>query len=403
MTDEIFEGGRKPLRPLVLHVTADFPDTIQSSKTSVIRNLVCLTSEQFEHEVVSINRVQPTGAGVMRELVSPSPLRVEAECFEYGTVLQYHAPGKGLRHRTKLEQLGDWLVEHVVQMQRKPDLIIGHKLAIEGIAVRRASKTLGLPYGLSIQGDSDLKVIHTRRDLSGSFADILHGAKVVFPFAPWAWDQAIERLGEPEAFPIVLPCPTDLDQPLKPSEGGNGVLSVFHLKSYRRKNLFGMVKAMRLLAQKTDPPSLSIIGGGDASDIAACRAMIADNPFITLKGQENREAVRKAMNAASVFVLPSLRETFGLVFLEALFAGVPIIYPKGAAVDGYFDDAPFAIAVDARKPQSIAEAIEHAIARETEIKENLADWQKSEDMRRFQRDRIASAFSAGLMRAINIP
>lgn len=393
-------GRERNARPIVLHVSADFPDPIEPSKTKAIRNLVELTADRFEHHVISINRVSPTRLEMVREIVSPHPLAVEAASFEHGIALTYRAPGRGIRHQTKLHQLGDWIADYIASMPRTPDLIVGHKFAIEGLAVRQASRKTGIPYGLSIQGDSDTKVMDARRDLTGELRKVLHESRITFPFAPWAWQRVTDRLDEPPAQHIMLPCATELDQPMAPNPEGKGLLSVFHLMSHRRKNLAGMRQAVRLLADEGSVPALTIVGGGDADLREHCEAMVADTEQITLAGAKDRGAVRTAMNGSIAFVLPSLRESFGLVFIEALFAGLPIIYPRGTSVDGYFDDAPFALPVDARDPRSIARAIETAVSRERELKSALAEWQHSDDARRFQRDRIADQFAAGLDHAI---
>jgi len=107
------------------------------------------------------------------------------------------------------------------------------------------------------------------------------------------------------------------------------------------------------------------------------------------------------MNEASALVLPSLRESFGMVFVEALLAGLPIIYPRNAAVDGYFDNVPFAIGTDARDPRAIANAMKQALDQELAMKDALAEWQQSDGIQLFQREPIACAYRTGLEQAIN--
>ncbi|WP_299194619.1 glycosyltransferase [uncultured Erythrobacter sp.] len=386
-------------RKLILHVSGDFPDTIEEAKTKVIRQLVDLTADRLDHHIVSINRTDPPAAQLLSEVVTRVPLRVDADSFEYGTNLIYHAYGRGLFHRRKLHQLGDWLVDHIRQMPRQPDLIIGHKLAFEGIAVRRAAQELEIPYGLSIQGDSDTKVLDLRPDLGTELNAVLQGARVIFPFSPWAWSGVTNKLGVPGGKCVMLPCPTDLDQPLAPSAGGNGLLSVFHLASHDRKNLGGMARAIALLEKSGRSPDLNIIGGGSSAQQAECEAIVRGRPSIRLLGARDRNEVRAAMSAATAFVLPSRRETFGLVFTEALFAGLPVIYPKGTAIDGYFDGHSFALPVNASDPASIADAMQEAIQREDELKAALSDWHHSSHAKQFQRPSIAANFAAGLIHA----
>lgn len=388
--------GAAPSAPLILHVSGDFPDPIEPFKTPVIRDLIDLTSDSFDHRVISINRVSPSILATAKAALIPGPLAIAEQPFEYGTAIRYTAPGKGLRHQTKLEQMGDWLVAQIEAMDRKPDLIMGHKLTIEGIVVRYAAKKLGLRYGLSIQGNTDTNIIAKRPDLRRLFASIYHEAEIVFPFTPWSQKEIEKTLGPRQKPTHLLPCPTDLDQAYEPRATGDGFVSVFHLKNYRIKNLSGIVQAWRILGERGSAPSLEIIGGGNAEEISACQAMAKGVEQIRFSGPMGRGELKERLSRATALVLPSLRESFGLVFVEALFAGTPIIYPRGTAVDGYFDDAGYALRVSAQSPDEIANAVEHAMAEEAEMKAALAAWQASPSSALFTRAEIGRRFESSL-------
>lgn len=382
--------------PFVLHVSGDFPDSIDEDKTKVVRSLVDLTQSEFEHRVLSLNRVSPSARELAREVVRPAPLKVNLHPFTYGGALVYSAPPRGIRHETKLIQLGQWLADYIARLDRKPDLIVAHKLAIEGICVREASRILGIPYAISIQGDTDTKVLDIRRDLRKNLRVILNEARFIFPFSAWSWRAICERLGTPETPHSLLPCPTELDEPLAPTTGGKVVSSVFHLKSHKRKNLQGLADAFQILNAQGFAMPLEIAGGGDSKDIAASQSLLSKSPLVRLLGAMDRDGVRAHLNQSAAFVLPSLRETFGLVFVEALFAGTPIIYPEGTSVDGFFDDCPFAIRVPAKDARAIADAVKWAVENEATLKEQLAAWQVSDHAKRFQRPAIAKTFCDGL-------
>lgn len=384
--------------PHVLHVSGDFPDPLQDAKTPVISTLLALTADQFDHSVISINRANPSMVEALLAPLRPGTLRIASEPFPQGDALRYFAPSHGVLHASSLKQLGEWIAARVATMPRRPDLLVGHKLTIEGLAVARAAELLELPYALSIQGDTDTKILAARPDLGGVFRTVLQNAAFVFPFTPWAWQKISARLGAPQSPHALLPCPTDLDEPLPPVRGGNGFLSVFHLKNFRRKNLSGMVRALEELDDES--ATLTVVGGGDAKDRAACTRLIRRHRQIILAGPLGRADVRTRLNQATAFVMPSLRESFGLVFIEALFAGTPVIYPAGSAIDGYFDGFPFAIAVDARNPKSIAKALRTARDNEGELKDALAQWQGSTHARQFQRTQIARRFAHGLTVAL---
>jgi hypothetical protein len=83
-----------------------------------------------------------------------------------------------------------------------------------------------------------------------------------------------------------------------------------------------------------------------------------------------------------------------------LFSGLPIIYPANTAIDGYFDEMPFALRVDARSPKAIAEAMRHAVENEAEMKRALSNWQQSEEAQRFTQASIAPTFCQYLSDAL---
>jgi glycosyltransferase involved in cell wall biosynthesis len=320
--------------------------------------------------------------------------------FDWGHALRYHAPGRGLFHKTFLDQLGEKIADQVLASDWQPDLLIGHKLTVEGIAVLRLAERLQRPFAITVQGDTDTKILSVRRDLTPTFRRVYHTAKLVTFFAPWTQAAIEARLGKRDGPIAMIPCPTELDEPLPPKPGGNGLLSVFHLKSHARKNLPAMAEAMRLLTAQGFPQTLAICGGGSPAELAAARASAGSTPGLAFEGSLERAQVAQRLNAATGFVLPSRRETFGLVFIEALFAGVPIIYPAGQAVSGYFTDCPFAIAVPPNDPQALAAAMRRLTEDEAPLKAELRKWQTSAAARRFTRSAIGQDYAASLKNAL---
>jgi glycosyltransferase involved in cell wall biosynthesis len=106
------------------------------------------------------------------------------------------------------------------------------------------------------------------------------------------------------------------------------------------------------------------------------------------------------MNGAAVFALPSWRETFGMVFVEALLSGCPIVYPEGRAVDGYFEGAPFAIAVPPRDAGALADAMVTLVRDQERRKAALTRWQEDGGAARFRRDAILASYRHGLHAAL---
>ena len=388
--------------PRILHLSADVPDPIGPHKTPVVGRLIELVEQDYDHHVISLNRRTPS-PGQLTRIASGRALPVPEGTvapFERGECLAYLAPPKGILHGTMLEKLAQWIISRLLAQDAVPDLVIGHKLTVEGLLAEAVASAFGIPYALTIQGNTDAKILSARPDLSGRFARIYSGAASVFSFAPWARSSVERRLGGRTGLTLDLPCPTVHDTIRAPVAAGRSVISVFHLRNHEIKNLAGLAAAVRALAASGLPCDLRIYGGGSPEEVARCEAIIGTAPDMQLMGPRTQDELGPIMNGAIAFVMPSKRESFGLVFVEALFAGLPIIYPRNASVDGYFDGLPFAIAVDARRPREIAEAIRHVIANEGALKAALAQWQQSGGLERFSRSAIAATYRRGIDHAL---
>jgi glycosyltransferase involved in cell wall biosynthesis len=55
-------------------------------------------------------------------------------------------------------------------------------------------------------------------------------------------------------------------------------------------------------------------------------------------GIKNRQDLLDLYREVDIFVMVSHKETFGLVYVEAMSQGLPIVYSKGQGFDGQFDD-----------------------------------------------------------------
>jgi glycosyltransferase involved in cell wall biosynthesis len=104
---------------------------------------------------------------------------------------------------------------------------------------------------------------------------------------------------------------------------------------YRRKNFPGLIQAFNLIANDFPEAILRICG--DGPDAANVLNEFNKSPYknrIELLGKLSHEEVNKQMAIADIFALIGWREPFGVVYLEAMAAGLPVI----ACNDGGFAD-----------------------------------------------------------------
>ncbi len=119
-----------------------------------------------------------------------------------------------------------------------------------------------------------------------------------------------------------------------PPPGGRPVPPPFHVVTIARlslrKNVGGLLDAVAPLA--TDPsdsaPSLvlSVVGDGpERSRLERKAQHLGLGKQVRFLGRLDRAAVRDVLRAAHAFVLPSFHETFGVVLLEAMATGLPVV------------------------------------------------------------------------------
>lgn len=391
-------GEAKP--PAILHVSGDFPDPIAPEKTQAVKRWIDLTGAVFDHRVLSINRTSP-GLGDIRGIAGKSTIVRRREEWEYGTAIDYLAPSNGVLHARMLKRLGDWLADDL-RPYGPPDLLVGHKLTIEGLVVARAAEALGTNYAITLQGNTDGKILDRRPDLRKQFSRIYHGAAHVFAMTPWIAEKAESlfrpRAEAPQCLPPAINSAFTVQQP---KVGCGSFLSAFNLKDYRIKNLAGLSRAIAEWSDDATRPVLNIAGGGSSRDWRIAQSLSRPAGTIELLGSKPPQELARLLNDSIALVLPSRRESFGMVFIEALRSGCPIIYPRGTAIHGYFDNCSFAIAVDARQPDDIAKAMRHAQENETALKDDLRQWQQSGGLERFSDARIGAGFADGIRQALS--
>ena len=135
------------------------------------------------------------------------------------------------------------------------------------------------------------------------------------------------------------------------------VLSV--ARQYRRKDTATLVRAMVAVRRAVPSVRLRVVGGGP--ELPALRQLASDLGLasaVEFTGPISQAAqVRQAYRESLVFALPSVQEAFGIVFLEAMAAGLPIVAARAGATPEVVDDGRTGILVPTEDPASLAEAI----------------------------------------------
>jgi glycosyltransferase involved in cell wall biosynthesis len=113
----------------------------------------------------------------------------------------------------------------------------------------------------------------------------------------------------------------------------------------KNKNVKILIEFINSLKKIMDC-SLTLVGGGGNNEASIHSLLKKINDIdIRYVGRVSCESeLQKIYQQHDILVLISRYETFGVVLIEALSQGLPIIYTKGQALDGYFVNSDFALA-----------------------------------------------------------
>jgi glycosyltransferase involved in cell wall biosynthesis len=174
--------------------------------------------------------------------------------------------------------------------------------------------------------------------------------------------------GVPESRIAVVPEPIDLAEWRRrfaaaagARDGGRPtVLSVARL--YPRKRMEDLLEAAALLRRRIADVQIRIVGDGpEGPRLRALHQRLALGDSVVFLGHVARAVLALEYSRARCFCLPTVQEGFGLVFAEAMAAGLPVVACRAAAVPELVRDGETGLLVPPRTPAAVAAALERML------------------------------------------
>jgi len=193
-------------------------------------------------------------------------------------------------------------------------------------------------------------------------------ADLVLVTSRYCAEVAGRAYGVPPARLAVVPEPVDLevwddqfararrDRGGEPADRGPVVLCVARM--YPRKRIGDLLRAARLVRQAVPGARVRIVGRGpDWEAVERLHGELGLQDSVDLLGDLTLGELAREYVGADVFCLPSVQEGFGIVFLEAMAAGLPVVACRAAAVPEVVLDGVTGVLVPPRDPAGLADAL----------------------------------------------
>ncbi|WP_338048996.1 GNAT family N-acetyltransferase [Rhodoligotrophos defluvii] len=364
-------------RPLILHISSDYPNPIRTPTTNAVERLVDRLT-MFEQVVISLQRIGNPFRCYWKDLGMVNGRRLVAH--------GYFALPFGIGMLPSQLLLGRRIARFLKQENLRPNVVHSHRFTFEGIAAWLVARKHKAALFFSVRGEVEAKVFKAKPTYRPLFRRMADDAARAFYVSAWV-RETFERLtGIDAAKTRPLPNFVENAQPLiTPTEPDPVLVTVINLDALEKKGLPTLLEALKLAGDAVDGVKLEIIGYGSEAGAAAAKGLIeryglADRAF--LRGFVPHQQLLAELPKRLAMVMPSRNETFGMAYVEALFAGTPVLYSKMTGVDGYLGGLEVGEAADPYDAKDVARALAALVRDNAAYRQNIRE-QAGELFRRF--------------------
>ena len=228
------------------------------------------------------------------------------------------------------------LFETYCKKHSKPDIIHAHNY-LGGLGAYHIKKKYGIPYVVTEHSTAfldDSIPKHHKHVVSLAYDH----ANEVMGVSPALSDKLLQWTGT-----TVSTIPNFIDTNLfTPVQTNSGTFRfIFAGDFVKRKNLFLLVDAAAKLAD-FNMTNIEVLLAGTGSIEKELKSRVTQlglTNIIHFLGQRTQEELAADIQQSNVLVLPSFHETFGLVLVEAMSCGIPVISTKSGGPDSIVSES----------------------------------------------------------------
>lgn len=225
------------------------------------------------------------------------------------------------------------------------DKIHAHTLFSAGYTAYKLKKEYNIPYIVSVRSTDVNAFFKYRKNLKQIGLKILKDAEKIVCISETYRDILLEKYipknlkNEIESKLLVIHNGIDkfwLDNCKNKTEEPTECLNLVQTGLLiKRKNLKNSIKVVNKLNELGIRTRLYVVGDGPLYNKYKSKF---ESDSIVFKGRLSKEEIIKLYEQMNIFILPSIRETFGLVYAEAMSQGLPILYTRREGFDGIFPE-----------------------------------------------------------------
>jgi glycosyltransferase involved in cell wall biosynthesis len=366
----------------ILQVTYDIRDRNGKEKTLAVKNLIRQTEQEYIPVTIDIIRVPKLSEEKLN--IKNNHLEFNVFGLPYGIFLMRHL---NRTYKRVAEQVKDI----------KYELVHAHKLSFDGVVGYKLALIRAVPLFITIR-QSDIAVMQYRPDLIPYYKKILtYASKIIF-LTPSIVKELEKKTGKSffnrEVINKLEFLPNIVERNVKASEASmqNYFLTIARMsKDYVKiKNIWRLLKAFSMIEDKKI--KLIIVGTGSFfPGVKKWVAKLGLSERVEFPGAVPHEEIDSYHASAVAMVMPSKRESFGMVYAEALLNGTPIMYSTGViGFDGVFNEC--GVGVDPFSIDSIRQGLEDLIKNNQALRETIKQYKQQNAFDIFKENNIRKKY-----------
>lgn len=229
----------------------------------------------------------------------------------------------------------------------KCDIIHAHSLFNDGYLAYKLHKETGKEYIVAVRNTDVNGYFKIAKHLRKLGIEIMKSSKKII-FISYSYKELVlnnyvskKDLKEIQEKSVVIPNGIDEfwlnNGHIKPKNINKDKIRLIQVgKVDKNKNVNTSIKICEELRNQGINTKLFVVGDGKL--LNKLKLQSKNKNYIEFKGKANKEELKKLYDESDIFIMPSQFETFGLVYVEAMTRGLPIIYTRGQGIDQYFED-----------------------------------------------------------------
>jgi len=276
-----------------------------------------------------------------------------------------------------------WKITRKILQKEKVDLIHAHTLFINGSVAYLAKKYFGIPYIVTVR-NSDINTYLARFSFLRHLAvKILDEAEYVttlsrsyfdFHLRKYLKDENIGRLQK--KYRLIPNGVHDFwFENLYKNQGIQSEINLLFVGLIAdNKNLESVIKTYHELRKQYPSVKLHIVGDGRRYE--EFKSRYASDGIVFYGRIKDKNALLSVYRKSHILFVPSLTESFGVVYVEAMTQSLPVIFTKNQGFDGFFEDGLYGFAVSPLNIEEMTQKIATIIGNYDAFSENAYEYSR---------------------------